>query len=159
MPVAVNDITGKASVSRISADRTCASRSSLRVSTEAVLISAVARESKRSAATTISPANSVKLPRTVVIRWRIVNVISECAGSIRQRPAARSGTCGVSDMSPSPLLKHERRPNLADYGHGASRWVPVTLVALDLDTELTTADERLLDAAADRSPRVRGLVT
>ncbi|OLT24930.1 hypothetical protein BJF79_44655 [Actinomadura sp. CNU-125] len=96
-PCPTNVMTGWFSTSRKSAERTWASRSSLRVSMEAIRISASADESSGSSPISTSPPKSVNEPRTVVIRCRTVNVISECTGSTVQRPASRSVTSAPMD--------------------------------------------------------------
>lgn len=95
MAVETNVMTGKFFTSTISEDLMWSSRSALRVSMEAMEISARAVEANTSSAISIRPANLVKLPRTVVIRCRTLNVISECAGSICQVPAMRPGAIVV----------------------------------------------------------------
>jgi hypothetical protein len=104
-------MTGKAVTSTISEERMWSSRSALRVSMEATEISAPAVEANASSAISIRPVNSVKLPRTVVIRCRMLNVISECAGSMCQVPAMRPGAIVVSVMSlfpPKPCCRPQQ---------------------------------------------------
>jgi hypothetical protein len=110
--VETNVMAGKAATSTISEERMCSSRSALRVSMEATEISALAVEANTSSVVSIRPVNSVKLPRTVVIRCRTLNVISECAGSICQIPAMSPGAMVVvSVMSlfpPKPCCRPQQ---------------------------------------------------
>ena len=85
-------------MSRMSADRTWASRSALRVSIEASRTSAVAVEVSIRSPIWTAPVKSVKEPRTLVIRCRMTNVTSEWAGSMFHVPVVRPSSVAVTVM-------------------------------------------------------------
>src|SRR6478609_8723524 len=78
--------------SKKSAERRWASRCSLWVVIDELLIVTSTEESRMFSAVVIVPAKSVKLPRTLLIRWRTEKPASECERSMFHVPA-RSPVC------------------------------------------------------------------
>src|SRR3954451_25089146 len=97
--VLVNVIGPLFSTSKKSAERRCASRFSSRVLIELRSIEAVA---DGFSPVTIWPSNFSNRPRTLLIRWRAVNPISEWLGSMLQVPAGMLVLCRAVLMGSPP---------------------------------------------------------
>jgi hypothetical protein len=89
IPVLTKTSSWPASASKKSVERRWPSRCSLFVVIDALLIRTFTRDSAGSSVVTISPENSVKLPRTLLIRWRTLKPTAEWLGSMVQVPAFR----------------------------------------------------------------------
>jgi hypothetical protein len=100
--------------SKKSAERRWASRWELFVEMEAALITTEMAVSSGSVVVVIAPANSLKVPRTLLIRCRAVKPIVVCAGSRVHRPATRPVWMSCSVILRTPWFRSWERRQLVD---------------------------------------------